>query len=53
MSFAPKFGPVGWLMGKTVMKAQFRKTLGSVIHGLETHMRTGAVVSRKAGATAR
>jgi hypothetical protein len=48
MRFQPKFGPVGWLMGKTVMRAQFRKILTSVLAGLETHAKTGDVVSRKA-----
>ncbi len=47
MRFKPKFGPVGWLMGKTVMRSQFRKILASVLAGLETHATTGAIVSRK------
>lgn len=52
MRFTPKFGPVGWLMGKTVMRAGFRKILTSVLAGLETHATTGAIVSRKAGSKA-
>lgn len=44
MVFQPKFGPVGWLMGKTVMRSQFRKVLDSVLAGLETHLRTGETV---------
>ncbi len=47
MDFRPKFGPLGWIMGKTVMVPQFRKILGRVLEGLETHLRTGEVVSRK------
>ena len=47
MAFKPKFGPIGWLMGKTVMTRQFRKILGSVLAGLEHHAKTGEVVSRK------
>ncbi len=45
--FQPKFGPVGWLMGRTVMRSQFRKILASVLAGLETHAKTGAIVTRK------
>ena len=47
MHFQPKFGPVGWLMGKTVMRSQFRKILGDVLAGLETHAKTGTIVNRK------
>lgn len=47
MRFRPKGGPLGWLMGKALMEGQFRKILGSVLEGLETHARTGEVVSRK------
>ncbi len=45
--FQPKFGPIGWLMGKTMMRSQFRKILGDVLAGLETHAKTGTVVNRK------
>jgi len=47
MSFEPKYGPLGWLMGATVMQTQFRKTLSSVLAGLETHALTGEVVNRQ------
>lgn len=47
MSFQPRYGPVGWLMGATVMQSQFRKVLGDVLAGLETHALTGDVVTRK------
>ncbi len=46
MRFQPKFGPVGWLMGKTVMRSQFRNILGDVLAGLETHAKTGTIVNR-------
>ncbi len=52
MAFQPKFGPFGWLMGKTVMAGQFGKILGSVLEGLETHLQTGEIVSRKPRPTA-
>ena len=47
MAFKPKFGPLGWVMGKTVMAGQFRKILGRVLAGLEEHAQTGEVVGRK------
>ena len=45
--FQPKFGPIGWLMGKTVMRSQFRRIVADMLAGLETHAKTGAIVSRK------
>jgi len=47
MAFRPKFGPVGWIMGKTVMTRQFTKILGRVLAGLEEHAETGEVVGGK------
>ncbi len=47
MSFEPKFGIAGWLMGKTVMAAQFKRILETVIDGIGEHAHTGAVVSRR------
>ena len=52
MAFQPKFEPLGWVMGKTLMVPQFRKILGRILEGLETHLRTGEVVSRKPRPTA-
>lgn len=46
MAFQPKYGPLGWIMGATVMQTQFRKILSSVLAGLEKHANTGEVVSR-------
>ena len=39
--FEPKFGPgpLGWILGNTVMAAQFRRVLESVIDGLERYGR--------------
>ena len=52
MSFKPKFGPLGWILAKTVMVGQFTKVAASILEGLETHLRTGEVVSRKPRPTA-
>jgi hypothetical protein len=48
MRFEPKYGPIGWLIGHTVMKSQFKKILRRVIDGLEEHITTGRVVGPKA-----
>lgn len=34
---APKYGPLGWVMGSTIMAAQFRGVLESIIDGLESY----------------
>ncbi len=52
MAFRPRFGPVGWVMGKTVMTTQFTKILGRVLAGLEEHAKTGEVVGGKKAAAA-
>ncbi len=44
--FAPKFGPMGWLMAKTMMLGQFKKMMGQLIDGLEQHALTGRVVGK-------
>lgn len=49
MSFQPKYGPLGWLMGATVMQTRFRKALAEILAGLETHARTGKLVDRELG----
>ena len=48
MNFQPKYGPLGWVMGATVMQTQFRKILSAVLAGLETHATTGEIVRRRA-----
>lgn len=47
MNFQPKFGVIGTLMAKTVMKKQFEKILTDVITGLETHIKTGKLIGKK------
>ena len=47
MNFEPKYGLLGWIMGATVMQTQFRKILGQILEGFETHATTGEIVSRR------
>lgn len=46
MAFVPKYGPVGWLMTKVMMKSQFRDIAEGIIGGLDTHLQTGDVVGQ-------
>ena len=47
MNYEPKYGPLGWLMAKTVMGGQFAKTFDRVLKGLDDHLRTGQLVGPK------
>jgi hypothetical protein len=46
LQFQPKFGPLGWIIGKTVMASQFRKVLTRVLDGLDEYIRTGKPVGQ-------
>lgn len=39
--FEPRYGPVGWLMAKTLMRGQFSKVLGQLVDGVDAHLRKG------------
>lgn len=43
-AFQPKYGPLGWLLGRVVMEQRFEDRLDSVLEGLATHLRTGDAV---------
>jgi hypothetical protein len=36
--FTPKYGPLGWLLGRAVMGRQFERRLDAVFEGLATHL---------------
>lgn len=38
--FEPKFGPIGWVMAKLMMKAKFLETFEEVLDGLDTYVRS-------------
>ncbi len=44
MSFTPKFGPLGALMGVMMMKPMMRKVFAQVLQGLEHHAHTGEFI---------
>jgi carbon monoxide dehydrogenase subunit G len=37
--FEPKYGPLGWLMGRVVMEPRFAKQLDTALEGLAAHVR--------------
>ena len=40
-NFTPKFGPVGWIMAKVMMKSKFRETFEEVLYGLDSYVHSG------------
>ena len=46
LEFTPKFGPLGWLMGKLMIRPMLQRALRGVTKGLDDHMRTGAIVGK-------
>jgi hypothetical protein len=45
-SFRPKYGVLGWLLGRVVMERRFEKRFDAVLEGLAAHVRTGETVGR-------
>ncbi len=46
LTFTPKFGPLGWLMAKLLIKPTLTKAFKGVFKGLDDHIRTGKIVSK-------
>ncbi|MFT7622186.1 MAG: hypothetical protein ACI9WU_001354 [Myxococcota bacterium] len=44
--FQPKFGPLGWVMAKTMMTVQFNKMMGRLLDGVDEHLKTGRIVGK-------
>ncbi len=42
----PKFGPLGWVMARTMMIPAFKKMLGRVIDGIDQHLTTGQEIGK-------
>ena len=47
LMFQPKFGPLGWIMAKLLMKPMLTKALKGLTKGLDDHVRTGQIVGSK------
>ena len=41
--FTPKYGPLGWLMGRVLMESAFEKRFDEVLEGLAAYVRTDDV----------
>ncbi len=46
MKFEPKFGPIGWVMAKLLMKPQFKGLFNKLLKGLDDHLETGQIVGK-------
>ena len=44
--FQPKFGPMGWVMAKLMMRRQFVTLMAKVVDGMDGHLTTGRVVEK-------
>ena len=44
IKFEPKFGPVGWLMAKLLMRPMLTKALNGLTKGLDDYMTSGQLV---------
>lgn len=45
MDFRMKMGPLGWLMGQTMIKSMMRKVIGENLKGLSDKVRSNATVT--------
>ncbi len=52
MDYRMKFGPIGWLMGQTMMKAMMGKIFEGVLNGLQDKVHSNKAPSGPAGASA-
>ena len=46
LEFTPKFGPLGWVMGKLMMRPMLLRALRGLTKGVDDHMSTGAIVGK-------
>ncbi|GAB4140651.1 MAG: hypothetical protein Tsb0016_07920 [Sphingomonadales bacterium] len=46
LDYAMKMGPIGALLGATVVKGAMKKALGGLLKGLEDHLKTGKRVGK-------
>ena len=46
LEFQPKFGPLGWLMAKLLIKPMMTKALKGLAKGLDDHIKTGKLIGK-------
>lgn len=44
MMYTPKFGPLGWVMDRLMLRPMMRKILQQVLDGLDRHLATGEII---------
>jgi hypothetical protein len=49
--FTPKFGPLGWVMAKVMMKSKFEESFEETLDGLASYVETGQYESDKTEST--
>lgn len=46
MKYTPKFGPLGWLMDRVMLRPMMNKILLQVLDGLDRHLATGEIIDQ-------
>lgn len=44
MAFTLKYGPIGWLMGATIMRIKMKGLLAQMLEGASQHLQTGRII---------
>lgn len=44
MSYTPKFGPLGWVMDRVMLRPMMGKILKQMLEGLDRHLATGEII---------
>ena len=44
MRYTPKFGPLGWVMDRVMIRPMMRKILKQTLQGLDRHLATGELI---------
>lgn len=44
ISYTPKFGPLGWVMDRVIVRMMMRKIIKEMLDGLDRHLTTGEIV---------
>lgn len=50
VEYTPKWGPLGWVLGKTLIKRRLRDAMGETLNGLAGHVESGEQVDREGSA---
>ncbi|MFB6253385.1 MAG: hypothetical protein ABEI06_02120 [Halobacteriaceae archaeon] len=45
--YTPKWGPLGWVLGKTLMKRKIQEPIDDTLTGLKKHLETGETIDKE------